>query len=224
MYLIASNVRWALLLPFFLSLAACPMDDLPRNQSLKAFDPHRADFVCKHEADAVPPIDPEAEQWFQQGLALTSMTLWPDQRDYKKAAQLWQQAADRKHWKAMLNLASAYVQGEGVERDTEHAVQIVEQAMQLGIPAAYDLMGTYHMNGTGVKQDASRAYAVQGDTNSLFKRYTDVNVAQAIGTPLAQSSGQWQHDMQRPAPTQSTPSMQQMQNPQMDQPALQRSP
>lgn len=75
-----------------------------------------------------------------------------------------------------------------------------------------------------LSDDASRAYAVQGDTNSLFKRYTDVNVAQAIGTPLAQSSGQWQHDMQRPAPTQSTPSMQQMQNPQMDQPALQRSP
>ncbi len=75
-----------------------------------------------------------------------------------------------------------------------------------------------------LSDDASRAYAVQGDTNSLFKRYTGVNVAQAIGTPLAQSSGQWQHDMQRPAPTQSTPSMQQMQSPQMDQPALQRSP
>jgi len=75
-----------------------------------------------------------------------------------------------------------------------------------------------------LSDDASRAYAVQGDTNSLFKRYTDVNVGQAIGTPLAQSSGQWQHDIQRTAPTQSTPPMQQMQNAQMDQPALQRSP
>jgi uncharacterized protein len=138
---------------------ACSMNDLPRNQNLKAFDPHRKDFVCKHEADAVPPIDPEAEQWLQQGLALTSPTLWPDQRDYKKATQLWQQAAERKHWKAMLNLANAYAQGEGVPRDTEHAVQIVESAMKLGIPAAYDLMGTYHMEGLGVKQDASRAYA-----------------------------------------------------------------
>lgn len=135
------------------------MNDLPRNQNLKAFDPHRKDFVCRHEADAVPPIDPEAEQWFQQGLALTSLTLWPDQRDYKKAAELWKQAADRQHWKAMLNLAGLYVDGTGVPRDTERAVQIVEQAMKLGIPAAYDLMGTYHMNGTGVKQDASRAYA-----------------------------------------------------------------
>lgn len=159
MHLIANALRLLLLLPLFSTLTACSMNDLPRNQNLKAFDPHRKDFVCRHEADVVPPIDTEAEQWFQQGLAVTSRTLWPDQRDYKKAADLWTQAAERKHWKAMLNLAGLYVDGTGVPRDTERAVQIVEQAMKLGIPAAYDLMGTYHMNGTGVKQDASRAYA-----------------------------------------------------------------
>ena len=69
---------------------------------------------------------------------------------------------------------------------------------------------------------ASRAYAVQGDINSLFKCYADVNVAQAIGTPLAQSSAQWQHDIQQLAPAQTTPPMQQMQNPQMDQSVMQR--
>lgn len=75
-----------------------------------------------------------------------------------------------------------------------------------------------------LNDDASRAYAVQGDISSLFKRYTDVNVAAAIGTPLAQSSVQWQHDIQQLAPIQTTPPMQQMQNPQMDQPVVQRSP
>jgi TPR repeat protein len=135
------------------------MTELPRNMNLKAFDPHRSDFVCKHEADVVPPIDPQAEQWLQEGLALTSPLLWPDQRDYKKAIDLWTRAAARKHWKAMLNLANAYAQGEGVETDTEHAVKLVEEAMTLGIPSAYDLMGTYHMEGRGVKQDASRAHA-----------------------------------------------------------------
>ena len=88
----------------------------------------------------------------------TSALLWPNQRDYKGAVDLWTKAAERKHWKAMLNLANAYVQG-GVDRDSEHALQITEQAMKLGIPAAYDLMGTYYMDGMGVKQDASRAYA-----------------------------------------------------------------
>ena len=75
-----------------------------------------------------------------------------------------------------------------------------------------------------LSDDASRAYAVQGDIDSLFKRYTDVNVSQAIATPLAQSSTQWHRDVQQPAPTQTLPPMQQMQNPQADQPVVQRSP
>jgi peptidoglycan hydrolase-like protein with peptidoglycan-binding domain len=73
-----------------------------------------------------------------------------------------------------------------------------------------------------LSDDASRAYAVQGDINSLFKRYTDVNVAQAVGTPLAQSSVQWQHDIQPLAPAQTTPPMLQTQSPQPDQPVMQR--
>ena len=38
-------------------------------------------------------------------------------------------------------------------------MQLVEKAMRLGIPAAYDQMGTYYANGTGVKGDITRAYA-----------------------------------------------------------------
>ena len=62
------------------ALAAClaQSSTLPRNMSLKAFDPHRQDFVCKHEADLVPPIDAQAEAWFQEGLRLTSRDLWPN--------------------------------------------------------------------------------------------------------------------------------------------------
>ena len=142
-----------------LVLSACAGDDLPRNMALKAFDPHRSGFVCKHEADAVPPIDPDAEQWQQEAMAATSFDKWEDDRDYKKAVELWRKAAERKHWKAMINLANSYAHGQGVQKDTEQAVLIVEKAMKLGIPAAYDLMGTYHMEGLGVKQDASRAYA-----------------------------------------------------------------
>ena len=73
-----------------------------------------------------------------------------------------------------------------------------------------------------LSDDASRAYAVQGDINSLFKRYTDVNVAQAVGTPLAQSSAQWSHDIQQVTPAQAMPPMQQVQNPQIE--SLRRSP
>ena len=150
-----------------LTLTACPMSQsstLPRNMSLKAFDPHRQDFVCKHEADLVPPIDAQAEAWFQEGLRLTSRDLWPNQRNYPKAVALWQKAAERKHWKAMMNLAGVLIEGDGTEPyvvppDTERAIQIVEEAMKLGVPAAFDAMGTYHRRGMGVKPDVSRAYA-----------------------------------------------------------------
>ena len=89
-----------------LTLTACPMDTkttLPRNMSLKAFDPHRPTFACKHEADQVPPIDAEAEEWFQEGLRVTRRELRPHERDYPQAVALWTRAAERKHWKAMLN-------------------------------------------------------------------------------------------------------------------------
>ncbi|MGJ7508620.1 DUF6396 domain-containing protein [Variovorax sp. GT1P44] len=137
---------------------------LPRNMALKAFEPHRQDFVCKHEADAVPAIDAQAEAWFQEGLHATSRDLWPNQRDYPKAVELWQKAAERKHWKAMMNLAGVLIEGDGTEpyvvpRDTERAIRIVEEAMKLGIPAAFDAMGTYHQQGLGVGGDTSRAYA-----------------------------------------------------------------
>ncbi|MCA8067806.1 tetratricopeptide repeat protein [Burkholderia sp. AU38729] len=144
----------------FIACAACSMNDsLPRNMSLDAFNPHRDTFVCVHEAAVVPGVDPDADRWNQQAMKMTSALLWPNQRDYVGAVALWEKAAERKHWKAMLNLANAYAQGLGVDRNTERAVQITEAAMKLGIPAAYDLMGTDYMNGVGVKQDASRAYA-----------------------------------------------------------------
>ena len=158
-----SRRRWpALLLAAgftLLTLTACPMNSLPRNMNLKAFDPHRADFTCKHEADANPPITAEAEMLFQQGMATTSYELWPDKRDHVKAAALWKQAAALGHWKAAMNLAGLYEQGLGVEQDTEQAVLLVEGLMKQGVPAAFDKMGTYHQRGIGVNGDASRAYA-----------------------------------------------------------------
>jgi hypothetical protein len=54
-----------------------------------------------------------------------------------------------------------------------------------------------------LSDDASRAFAVQGDLNGLLKRYTSVNVGEAVGTSLAQSSNQWLHHAQTLTPTQA---------------------
>lgn len=82
-----------------------------------------------------------------------------------------------------------------------------------------------HCNGmTGVdhvllSDDASRAFAVQGALDSTDKRFTYVDVSQAINTPLAQSSAQW-HNVQQQTVAQAPPPTQQVQSPQANQPVM----
>lgn len=134
--------------------------ELPRFTKLETFNPHRRDFVCKHEADANPPISAEAEALFQQALMLDNHDLWPQQRDYPKVAALYEQAMKLGHWKAQFNLAGLYLQGIGVPQDTEKAITLTEDLMQKGVPAAWDNMGAYYMGGIGpLEQDATVAYA-----------------------------------------------------------------
>jgi hypothetical protein len=143
-------------------LAACSMDKTtvpPHMQPLPPFDPHIASLECQTEASKVPPIDAQADDWFLEARALEDRTTFVDDRDYKKIVKLTRQAAERHHWKAMLNLASLYVEGRDPPNGQAEAVALVSQAMELNVPAAYDRMGTYYLNGTGVNANADRAYA-----------------------------------------------------------------
>jgi TPR repeat protein len=133
---------------------------LPRFTKLEAFNPHRPDFVCKHEADVNPPISAEAEALFQHALMLDNHDLWPQQRDYVKIAVLYDQAMKLGHWKAQFNLAGLYLRGIGVPQDIEKAIALTEDLMRKGVPAAWDNMGAYYMGGVGpLEQDATVAYA-----------------------------------------------------------------
>lgn len=140
-------------------ISACKMKtNLPRNEELPLFNPHRADFICEVEARKVPPIDAEADTWFLEARALeTDPEMLEDERDWKKIVQLTRRAADRQHWKAMLNLASLYLEGRDPGHGRDHAILLVEQGIRLGIPAAYDRMGTYHMSSV-VDGTVSSAY------------------------------------------------------------------
>lgn len=60
-----------------------------------------------------------------------------------------------------------------------------------------------------LSDNRDRAWAVQGDMNSPFKRYAEVDTAQAVNTPLAQSTQAWEQasaqqgqTQQQTAPTQ----------------------
>lgn len=132
---------------------------LPHLQPLTPFDPHIASFECRTEASKVPPVDAQADDWFLEARALEDGFTFVDDRDYKKIVKLTRQAAERHHWNAMLNLASLYVEGRDLPNGEDAALTLVSRAMELGVPAAYDRMGTYYLNGTGVNANADRAYA-----------------------------------------------------------------
>lgn len=128
-----------------------------RDEELPLFNPHSTTFTCILEKSFI--LDAEAEKWFQQARALEVPQIFIEDRDYKKIVMLTRQSAERNHWKAMLNLASLYIEGRDPMHGTEDALQLVEKAMKLGVAAAYDRMGTYYINGTGIKPDATSAYA-----------------------------------------------------------------
>jgi hypothetical protein len=150
------------LLITLISLAGCDMDKtkVPSYmQPLPQFDPHIASFDCQTEASKVPPIDAQADDWFLEARALEDGFTYADDVDYKKVVQLTRQAADRHHWKAMLNLATLYLEKHDPQHGEDAALALVSKGLELGIPAAYDRMGTYYLNGDGVYADVDRAYA-----------------------------------------------------------------
>lgn len=151
------------------------MSELPRYEKLPLFDPHRKTFNCVYQNQHVPPVDPQAELWFQQALALDNPDIYAEKRDYPKIYQLYVQAAERGSWKAMLNLASLTLSGyQGVpQHDPENAIEWVEKAMRLGIPDAYDMMGTFHLRGMIKGGDATSAY-------SFFQRAADMGSPSAL--------------------------------------------
>lgn len=150
---------------FCLLTTACKMkneiNSLPRNQSLPLFQPHApvSTFTCEIEAMKIPIVDAQAAAWFAEAIKLDDPNIYYENLDCKRITELTRKAAERHHWKAMINLASLYLEGRDPPHGTQDALKIIEDAMRLGIPAAYDRMGTYFMNGTGVDTDATRAYA-----------------------------------------------------------------
>lgn len=63
-------------------------------------------FTCAYERDHNPPLDPEAELWFQEARGLEK-----EPRDWPRVVELYEQAIVRDHWKAMHNLARLYRTG-----------------------------------------------------------------------------------------------------------------
>ncbi|HEK1094953.1 TPA: sel1 repeat family protein [Proteus mirabilis] len=116
-------------------------------------------FTCVHEKDVFPPLDPQADSWFKQAVKLSKQ----DNPNFNQIAQLYRQAAEKGHYKAIGNLQVMIAEGDiepsvGKYR-TDEVIELVERLIQMNIPFGYYIMGTYLERGYGVEQDKGAAFS-----------------------------------------------------------------
>ena len=131
-------------------------------------------FTCAYEKDHNPPLDAEAERWFQQARALERARAVKESRTI---IELYEKAIAKDHWKAMHNLAGLYRTGwpgrPGIEQDTGKMLQLYERMVQLRVPLGYYNWAVIAEHGRGVLQSHRMA------SSYMFQ-------AAQLGSPLAQ--------------------------------------
>jgi TPR repeat protein len=132
-------------------------------------------FTCAYEKDHNPPLDAEAERWFQQARALEKVR---GVKDWRAIVGLYEKAIAKDHWKAMHNLAGLYRTGwpgqPGVEQDTSKMLELYERMVKLKVPLGYYNWAVVAENGRGVLKSDRMA------SSYLFQ-------AAQLGSPLAQA-------------------------------------
>ncbi|WP_414441099.1 sel1 repeat family protein [Burkholderia sp. 22PA0106] len=154
-------------------LSACSKKDsqLPSQSDMNSVRANLA-FVCVHEADRLPSLDPQADELFRYGLYLEKRV---GPKDFNSAARYYRIAAAYGHYKANHNLQLLVAHGyaESPFPDVE-TIDLVDQLIKAGVPGGYYDMGHYLERGYGVKRDADAA-------RRYFRKAAD------MGSPEAQA-------------------------------------
>lgn len=113
-----------------------PLDSLPDMSAVRA----NLAFTCVHEADRLPPLDPEADQLFQYGRYLQKKE---GEKNFNNVARYYRIAAAHGHYKANSNLQRLVSQGlaDSPEREKE-TVDLAMQLVNQGIPGGTTTLGT----------------------------------------------------------------------------------
>ncbi|MGU2316347.1 tetratricopeptide repeat protein [Pseudomonas aeruginosa] len=171
----AISLRRALCLAISLGIAVLAGTAHGKNVKPPLPDWQALAFTCTTEQN--PPVDPQADAWFLRAREL-------ERQDIKahdaEMVRLYQMAADRGHYKAMLNLAGLYSRGIVVPRDEGKAVDLVERALKLNAPHAFYTMGVMLQQGIGVKQDDATALSYFRRAADLGNRYGQQATGEAI--------------------------------------------
>jgi uncharacterized protein len=129
-------------------------------------------FTCAHEADHLPPIDPEADALFKYGRYLEKKE---GPKDFNDIARYYRIAAVFGHYKANHNLQLLISQGLAASaHPAKETIDLVMQLIAQSVPGGYYDMGHYLELGYGVKRDADMA-------RRYFRKAAD------MGSPDAQT-------------------------------------
>ncbi|WP_422631307.1 tetratricopeptide repeat protein [Pseudomonas taetrolens] len=113
-----------------------------------------APFVCVHEKDQLPALDPLADSWYREAAALAK----PDTlRPWARIVELYGKAVERDHWKAMHNLAALYRTGwpGSIEQDRQKSLDLYQRMIDLGVPQGFYNMAAMIGNKAGVRNPAT---------------------------------------------------------------------
>lgn len=134
-------------------------------------------FHCAYEKDRNPPLDQEADSYFQQARAMEKAKGY---KNWPLIVSLYEKAIEKDHWKAMNNLATLYYTGEratpvygGIEKDTQKTLNLYARMVKLGVPVGY-----YNW-AVGIERGYVKG-ATKTDASSYMFR------AAELGSPLAQ--------------------------------------
>ncbi|AYA49645.1 sel1 repeat family protein [Ralstonia pseudosolanacearum] len=112
-------------------------------------------FTCVHEADHLPPLDPEADQLFQYGRHLQKKE---GPKNFNDIARYYRIATAHGHYKANNNLQSLVSQGLADSPDApKETIDLAAQLVNQGVPGGYYDIGHYLELGYGLKQDTEMA-------------------------------------------------------------------
>ena len=131
-------------------------------------------FTCAYEKDHNPPLDAEAEEWFQQARVLEKVR---GVKDWVTIVSFYDKAIAKDHWKAMHNMAALYRTGwpgqPGVEQNTGKMLDLYERMVKLKVPLGYYDWAVVADHGRGIFKSDRMA------SSYMFQ-------AAQLGSPLAQ--------------------------------------
>lgn len=165
--------RYAIIIGLALVACACSKKE-PPGTALPDMSAVRTNlaFSCTHQADHLPPLDPQAEGLFLYARFLEKQD---GTKDFNEVARYYRIAAAHGHYKANQNLQSLISDGLADSPDApKETVELAVRLIQQGIPSGYYDIGHYLETGYGLGQDAETALR-------YFRKAAD------LGNPEAQA-------------------------------------